>query len=120
MGKLNDNPLISLENVRQFLEQAQNDPSVSEKLQRDWQMKLERELDVNSLKYEYASLYGQLVNEWLSASDSAVDDSSEISSDFEDVGRKEMHEQRVKWEEHVFKPRVTEPRRHPELPSKAL
>ena len=109
MGKLNDNPLISLENVRQFLEQAQNDPSVSEKLQRDWQVKLERELDVNSLKYEYASLYGQLVNEWLSASDTAVDDSSDDGSNFEEIGRKEMHEQRVKWEEYVFKPRITDP-----------
>jgi hypothetical protein len=47
MGKLKENPLISLKNVRQFLEQARHDPSVADGLQRDWQMKLEQELHIN-------------------------------------------------------------------------
>lgn len=41
-GKLN-NPLLSLKNARKFLDQAQCDPSVSEKLQKDRQKKLEDE-----------------------------------------------------------------------------
>lgn len=110
MGKPNDNPLMSLDNVRNFLEQSRNDPSVSEKMQRDWQMKLEQELHVNSLKYEYASLYGRLVNEWLSASENATDSSStNDGSGFEEIGRKEMHEQRAKWEDYVFNARTTDP-----------
>jgi DNA-binding transcriptional MerR regulator len=109
MGKLKENPLISLKNIRQFLEQARHDPSVADGLQRDWQMKLEQELHINSLKYEYASLYGQLVNEWLSVSDSAVDSLSNDGSRFEEIGRKEMHEQRARWEEYVFKARTTDP-----------
>ncbi|KAF7905705.1 hypothetical protein EAE99_012006 [Botrytis elliptica] len=104
MGKLKDNKSISLYNIRLFLRQAQHDPSVSEGLLKDWQEKLEKELDVHSLKYEYASLYGRLVNEWLSASEekTASDD------EFESIGRKEMHEQRQKWEDYVFNPLETD------------
>lgn len=106
MGKLNDNPLISLQNIRQFLQQAERDPSVSTKLQQDWQMKLQKELNVHSLKYEYASLYGRLVNEWLSVSNAG--NASDKPSEFEEVGRKEMHEQRATWEGYVFKAKETD------------
>jgi hypothetical protein len=100
MGKLKDSPILSLKNVKQFIEQARCDPSVSDKLQKDWQIKLENELDIHSLKYEYATLYGHLVNEWLSVS--STDTASEDGGSFEEVGRKEMHDQRVKWEDYVF------------------
>ncbi|ESZ95613.1 hypothetical protein SBOR_4009 [Sclerotinia borealis F-4128] len=105
MGKLENHHSFSLCNIRKFLDQAQHDPSVSEALLKDWQKKLEKELDIHSLKYEYASLYGRLVNEWLSASEDSIafDDSS-----FETIGRKEMHEQREKWEDYVFKPLITD------------
>jgi hypothetical protein len=108
MGKLNDNPLISLKNVKKFLEQARTDPSVSDKLQKDWQTKLEQELDIHSLKYEYASLYGRLVNEWISVSDDTGDAFNDGLA-FEKVERKEMYDQRVKWEEYVFNARATDP-----------
>lgn len=104
MGKVNNNPLISLNNARAFLEQAERDPSVTDKQLNDWQVKLEKELDIHSLKYEYADLYGRLVTEWLAGN--SADESSDISSDessFETVGRKEMHEQRETWEGYVFK-----------------
>jgi hypothetical protein len=104
MGKL-DNPLLSLKNVRQFLEQARSDPSVSEKLQKNWQLKLESELDIHSLKYEYASLYGKLVKEWIAASEDTLSDGG---SGFETVGRKEMHEQRAIWEYYVFRAKETD------------
>lgn len=106
MGTLDSNPLISVKNIRRYLEQARCDPSVSEELQRDWQLKLERELNVHSSKYEYASLYGRLVNECLNASNDATTeglDSSVDSSGFQNIGRKEMHEQRETWEGYVFK-----------------
>ncbi|KAK6595862.1 hypothetical protein H4I96_10181 [Botrytis cinerea] len=104
MGKLKDNKSISLYNIRLFLQQAQHDPSVSEGLLKDWQEKLEKELDVHSLKYEYASLYGRLVNEWLSASE----EKTASDGDFESIGREEMHEQRQKWEDYVFNPLETD------------
>ncbi|KAJ8062900.1 hypothetical protein OCU04_008150 [Sclerotinia nivalis] len=105
MGKLKDKRSISLYNIRIFLQQARHDPSVSEDLLKDWQEKLEKELDIHSLKYEYASLYGRLVNEWLSASE----DNAASDNGYESVGRKEMHEQRQKWEDYVFKPLETDP-----------
>ncbi|RFU29426.1 hypothetical protein B7463_g6884, partial [Scytalidium lignicola] len=103
MGKLNQNASTSLKNYRRFLAQARTDPSVSVEMQRDWQQKLENELNVNSFKYEYASLYGQLVNEWISAAEGNSDAISIDESAFESVGRKEMHDQRATWEEYVFK-----------------
>jgi hypothetical protein len=101
MGKVKDSPIFCLKNIKQFIEQAHSDPSVSTKLQKDWQAQLEKALDIQSLKFEYASLYGRLVNEWLSVSEE--NGSSADISGFEPVGRKEMHEQRAKWEDYVFK-----------------
>lgn len=108
MGKL-DNHHMSLSNIRRFLNQARYDPSVSERLQSDWQSALEKELDVHSLKYEYASLYGKLVKEWLTVSDAASSDTlSEGDTGFEKIGRKEMHDQRATWEDYVFKAKHTD------------
>jgi hypothetical protein len=108
MTNVKDSPIFCLKNVKQFIEQAHRDPSVSTKLQKDWQTNLEKALDIQSLKYEYASLYGRLVNEWLSVSEYTSDPSTDGGSGFEPVGRKEMHEQRAKWEEYVFKARETD------------
>ncbi|CAM6113695.1 unnamed protein product [Calypogeia fissa] len=105
MDKLNVNPLLSSTNIRRFLEQAKCDPSVSLKLQKEWEVKLRKSIDVLSLRFEYASLYGRLVTEWISNSDKKND--SEMSS-VEDVGRKEMHEQRATWEAYVFTPLETD------------
>jgi len=107
MGNLDDNESISLANIQKFLGQAHHDPSVSEALQKDWQNKIEKQLDIHSLRYEYASLYGRLVKEWLSASDNEA--SSSNGADFERVGRSEMHEQRARWEGYVFKAFNTDP-----------
>jgi hypothetical protein len=107
MSKLTDNSLMSLTNVKKFLEQARCDPSVSINLQKDWQAKIEKELDVHSLRYEYASLYGKLVKEWLSTADDNSDSKSSDGS-YEEVGRKEMHDQREMWEDYVFKARETD------------
>jgi len=100
MGGVKDSPIFCLKNIKQFIEQAHSDPSVSTKLQKDWQAQLEKALDIQSLKFEYASLYGRLVKESISVSE---DNGSSVEGSFEPVGRKEMHEQRFKWEEYVFK-----------------
>lgn len=105
MANLDTHPSLSSWNMRHFLAQARSDPSVSEKLLKEWEAKLKGQLDVQSLRFEYASLYGRLVNEWLSSP--GIEKNLETSS-FEEVGRKEMHEQRATWEAYVFQPLETD------------
>lgn len=90
MGSVKDSPIFCLKNIKQFIEQAHSDPSVSTNLQKDWQAQLEKALDIQSLKFEYASLYSRLVKESISVSE---DNGSSLEGSFEPVGRKEMHEQ---------------------------
>ncbi|KAF4624268.1 hypothetical protein G7Y89_g13905 [Cudoniella acicularis] len=101
---------IMLKNFDRFLEQARYDPSVSPKLLRDWEQSLLKRLDVQSLKYQYAALYGQLVTEWLSAEkdNDVVDISSVTMEDAEDVNRAARDESRTEWEELVFEPFETD------------
>ena len=103
MMKIADNRLICLQNIRKVLEQATCDRSVSSNLQSDWVASIEKQLEVHSLRYEYASLYAKLVNEWLSV---AKDEPESLDS-LEAVGRKEMYDQREIWEKYVFEARET-------------
>ncbi|CZT00452.1 uncharacterized protein RAG0_08486 [Rhynchosporium agropyri] len=108
LGSLDANTVNDLKNIRSFWRQAKVDPSISPAIQQGWQSKLEKQLDIQSLKYEYASLYGQLVNEWLSANTNREQTDSNLDGSFETVGRKEMHDQRQKWEDMVFNVRNTD------------
>ncbi|KAF2646461.1 hypothetical protein P280DRAFT_464681 [Massarina eburnea CBS 473.64] len=104
---------IFLENMERFVHQAKHDLSVSPTLLRDWQLKLEHELDVASVKYEYAALFGKLVIEWINEPNPAAStiggysesNSSGVSvksDSFDATGRKEMYEQRREWEGYAF------------------
>ena len=115
---------LSTDNLRRFLDQSRNDPSVSASLLHDWEDKLKRSLDVKTRQYDHAKLFGRLVTEWLENPNEAsidrnatskttpshdpetmsVDSASGSESSFEQVGRAEMHEQRKEWESIVFKP----------------
>jgi hypothetical protein len=112
-GSTNDPRLeVKLKNIERFLEQARYDPSVSSKLIRDWEDSLTQALNVQSLKYQYASLYGKLVTEWLStdkASVSSSGDDSEMSEGFEEIASRERLESRAEWERSVFEPFNTNP-----------
>ena len=104
-------PNLSPENVRRFLNQRRNDSSVSTSMLEGWKVDLQRCFDIQSHKYEYASLFGQLVTEWLehpsnapalrrpSSSSSGSDDSQDS---FEAIGRQEMYDQWREWETLVF------------------
>ena len=103
---------VKLKNLERFLEQARYDPSVSAKLMQNWKDSLMQQLDVQSLKYQYASLYGELVTEWLSADKATAlshNDDSEISEGFEEIASKERLELRAEWERSVFEPYQTDP-----------
>jgi hypothetical protein len=108
-GSTNDPRLeVMLKNVERFLEQARYDPSISFKLLQDWERTLTEQLNIQGLKYQYATLYGELVTEWLSYEHiiAPADDSSDKSDDFETVNiRKEERDAgRAEWEELVFEP----------------
>ncbi|PKS05105.1 hypothetical protein jhhlp_008472 [Lomentospora prolificans] len=93
-----------LKNLDRFFAQARYDPSVSNDMMKAWEASLIEHLDTQSLKFQYASLYGQLVSEWLSTEQSAqrrapgTGDSGAADS----AARKEKLEMRKAWEAVVF------------------
>ncbi|GKT49189.1 uncharacterized protein ColSpa_09370 [Colletotrichum spaethianum] len=99
MNSLGDSSLVSVDNLKRFVQQADYDPCISESLLNDYENAMRNELDVQSAKYRYAELYGKLVNEWISAGKVADQDSE---AGFVPVGREEMHRQRATWEQYVF------------------
>lgn len=99
---------LNLRNIERFLGQAQYDPSVSSKIMEEWKRMLTQHLDMQSAKYQYASLYALLVTEWLSAekkSDTFMDVDQE---DYEELASKERLESRTEWEQAVFEPFQTD------------
>lgn len=86
------------ENLAQFLEQTKHDISISRAFLKDWESKLRRELDLQSLKYEYTSLYGLLVTEWLDVTPADAEPPSSL---------KDMEDHRAEWESYVFNARQT-------------
>jgi hypothetical protein len=104
---------VQVKNIERFLDQADHDPSVSSSLLHEWQQKIERDLNIQSLKYKYADLFGRLVTEWIENPNSAQTQHSgpgrrpgppspSDPDSFEHVGREEMHEQRKQWESYAF------------------
>ena len=100
-------------NIERFLDQSRHDSSVSLSLLKEWQATFERALDIQSRKYQYASLFGKLVTEWLEKPNDAtagshgtnpMDSDTSSQDSFEQVGRAEMQEQRAEWESMVFDP----------------
>ncbi|KAK6350827.1 hypothetical protein TWF718_004012 [Orbilia javanica] len=102
MASLKNNPTLPLDNVRKFTSQSERDPSVSESFLEDYEKMIRDELDVQSNKYSFAMLYGQLVNEWISAGKNGNGEGNGAGADWIPVGREEMHKQRATWEEYVF------------------
>ncbi|KAL5319863.1 hypothetical protein ACEPPN_012921 [Leptodophora sp. 'Broadleaf-Isolate-01'] len=99
-------PLLtfSFENTRQFLKQAEYDPSISRKQLEDWQAKILNVMDIHSLKFEYASLCGRLVQECLSGTAARPKIGPKTDFGFETLAETEMLDQRMKWEALVSSP----------------
>ncbi|KAI0803913.1 hypothetical protein GGR55DRAFT_337007 [Xylaria sp. FL0064] len=97
---------LELNNLQSFMAQSRYDPSITPRTMRSWEQSLLRHLNTQSSKFEYASLYAQLVTEWLST-EKAVSDASEdvgMAEGFEDVGDSMKKEARRGWEKVVFEP----------------
>ncbi|CZR63368.1 uncharacterized protein PAC_13265 [Phialocephala subalpina] len=110
-GDIKDPQLeVLVKNLEMFLQQAEYDPSISKTLLSDWERSLVVKLKVQSLKYEYASLYGELVTEWLNAEKDAgpADNMSVMSEDFEKIETTAKEASRTEWERLVFEPFETD------------
>ncbi|KAF5867639.1 uncharacterized protein Bfra_010614 [Botrytis fragariae] len=106
---------LLVKNLEKFIAQAEYDPSISDKTLEQWEKYLVRHIDVQSSKHQYATLYGELVTEWLSAEQQqkAVDvanDTSEIHEEFQKVKKESVArtEGRANWEDLVFQPFETD------------
>lgn len=99
------NPTMSLENLNRFIQQAEHDPAVTNDFIQEYESLVRNELQVQSNRYAFASLYGKLVNEWISAGKDQEQDPKAASVS---VGRDEARVQRATWEEYVFAPKTTD------------
>ena len=103
-----------LRNQRRFIQQARKDPSFSASIIRQFGEEISRDLELKSIQHEHAQFFSELVTEWLSNPDgtgvqeanrkvpSSQSKTDMETSSFEEVGRKEMHEQRAQWESIIF------------------
>ena len=100
---------LKLKNLERFLDQTRYDPSLSPALIHEWRDWLIQQLEVQTSKYRFASLYGGLVTEWLASEKaSTANEDAEMSDGFEDVGNAEKLESRAEWEKAVFQPHETD------------
>lgn len=99
---------LLLKNLERFCEQPRFDPSVSERMLSYWKASLLQQLDVQSSRYEYASLYARLVTDWLSSekdmksASASSDDDMEGTEDFEVLDSSAKLQSRLAWEHTVF------------------
>lgn len=101
---------IDLKNLDRFLVQAKYDPSVSSESLKQNARILLRHLEVQSRKFEYASLYAKLTTEWLSAEQkSTVTTGGDTEmEDVEYVQVSKKGEARSAWERSVFEESVVD------------
>ncbi|KAI0509285.1 hypothetical protein F5B22DRAFT_358965 [Xylaria bambusicola] len=97
---------LELRNLDSFMAQSKYDPSITPQLMRVWEESLLRHLYTQSSKFEYASLYAQLVTEWLSTERAVpgTGEDVEMAEGYEDVGDSMKKEARHTWEKVVFEP----------------
>jgi hypothetical protein len=94
----------------QFLQLAENDPSVSNNVIDGWTKALAQGFERQEQQQRFGELFAKLLQEWLKTGDEKMAPGLQASADgtFEKIGRKEMHEQREKFEELVFTPNDTD------------
>ncbi|EEP79572.1 conserved hypothetical protein [Uncinocarpus reesii 1704] len=98
-------------NIRRDLVQRKFDSSISDAKLKLFEEELRKQLNFISAKHEHALFFNRLVTEWLTnprnpVPEIAKDNNSDVS--YEQLERKEAHEQRTEWERLVFEPRQTD------------
>lgn len=98
--------VVALQNLDRFIDQARFDPSISSDIVAQWKNTLLRYLETQSLKHQYADLYGKMTVEWLTSSipktKATEVDAMDVSDDFEELSTRAKIESRKEWEERVF------------------
>jgi hypothetical protein len=99
---------LDLRNLDLWLLQAKKDPSFHEDVLKGWAETLEIHIKHSRTRFDYAKLFGNLFNEWLSSGDSvtagATVNEARMDTDvsFVEIGRKELHDQRDRLESIIF------------------
>ncbi|KAL0951138.1 hypothetical protein HGRIS_007873 [Hohenbuehelia grisea] len=107
---------LDLSNLDIWIQQSKKDPSFSKDIVRGWAETLESHLRHNQTRFDFAKLFGNLFNEWISSGDSVTaapssDDNkpdATSSESFVEVGRKEMLEQKERLQSIIFEPAVVD------------
>jgi hypothetical protein len=96
---------VALSNLDRFLKQAEYDPAISQDTVERWHQSLLSHLDIQTLKYEYATLFAQLTMEWLSVKKNRSSGAPAASNDdYEQLATAAKLESRKEWEDFVFTP----------------
>ncbi|KII87090.1 hypothetical protein PLICRDRAFT_42727 [Plicaturopsis crispa FD-325 SS-3] len=101
---------LHLSNMDVWLLQAKKDPSFSKEVLRSWADTLEAHIRYSLARFESATLFGRLFNEWMSSGDSVTTamlkgkEGSIATGTFVEVGRKEAHEQTERLSSIIFEP----------------
>lgn len=104
---------LNLYDLEFWLQQARTDPSFSREIAARWAETLEEHIRHTTTRFDAATLFGKLFNEWLASGDSVAlayqagpvevgAEDTAASPDYIEVGRKEMHEQKEKLLSIIF------------------
>ena len=109
-GTLHGSLETDLENLSHLFDQTRFDAGVSAKLIARWENTMWQHLAVQSARYQYATLYGQLVAEWLAAEKAAaVPKRSGVDMEaFDEIANANKLRSREQWEESVFEPALVD------------
>lgn len=98
-------------NIRRNLVQRRYDSSISDARLKQCEDELRTQLDFISAKHEHALFFNRLVTEWLTNPRNPtpeVPTDKNLDGSYEQLERKEAHEQRTRWEALVFQPQETD------------
>ncbi|KAL5535836.1 hypothetical protein ACEPAF_3930 [Sanghuangporus sanghuang] len=104
---------FNLRDIERYLEQARKDPGFPPSVLDDWNCQAQAQFDNEGTRFDFARLFGMLVNDWLrskspksqdpiAASDIHSQHRSSSRETFEKVSRKETIEQKEKLESIIF------------------
>jgi hypothetical protein len=99
-------------NTTRYLDQSYYDPSISAAMMKNFEHKLEKKLDQESQRFEFANLYYRLLAEWTDAKSKPMEQTEEqgtqLDGSFEHVPKYDLQKLKDKFASVVFTPRETD------------
>ena len=100
------------QNTARYLEQSYRDPSVSTTIIQSFERNLEKKLEQESQRFEFANLYYRLLGEWTGANSDPMERSEqkedELDGSFEHVQKYDLQKLKDKFASVVFTPLHTD------------